>query len=420
MSDAVPLRPRPNLEQYRRLARDLQRACQTGEPDRIRAWMQQWLDGLTRLRPPEMSGGIQQEIRAGVERQWRTLSPPSTLTGAQFFLARCHGFASWQKFARHIQAVATANSPIAQFEQAVDAIVSGDLALLRTLLSKSPDLVRVRSTREHRSTLLHYVSANGVEDFRQTTPHNIVEIAKLLLEAGADVNAESEAYGGRSTTLMLTATSAHPAEAGVQIPLLELLIERGALIDTPGARSVVVACLHNGRGEAAQYLARRGARLDLEGAAGIGRLDLVGGYFDEGGSLKALATEQQKTDGFAWACEFGHTAVVEFLLQHGVSADLILSRGETGLHWAAYQAHVEIVELLLANGAPIDVIDRSHHGTPLGWALHGWSHSPGKARYPETVARLVRAGAKPEPAWVDSEKLRSDPETQAALRGEAP
>jgi hypothetical protein len=26
------------------------------------------------------------------------------------------------------------------------------------------------STRAHRSTLLHYISANGVEDFRQKTP----------------------------------------------------------------------------------------------------------------------------------------------------------------------------------------------------------------------------------------------------------
>ena len=107
-----------------------------------------------------------------------------------------------------------ARSPVSAFEAAVDAILSGDSARLKKLLRENPELVRARSTREHRSTLLHYVSANGVEDFRQKTPKNIVEITKLLLEAGADVNAESDAYGGRSTALGLTATSCHPDAAG--------------------------------------------------------------------------------------------------------------------------------------------------------------------------------------------------------------
>jgi len=33
--------------------------------------------------------------------------------------------------------------------------------------------------------LLHYVLANGVEDFRQKTPVNLVEIATLVLKGGA-------------------------------------------------------------------------------------------------------------------------------------------------------------------------------------------------------------------------------------------
>src|SRR5207244_2325668 len=152
-------------------------------------------------------------------------------------------------------------------------------------------------------TLLHYVSANGIEDFRQKTPKNIVEITKLLLDAGADVNAESTAYGGGSTTLGLAATSCHPENAGVQIPLLELLIERVAVIDGPEAGRAVTGCLHNGRGKAAEFLASRGARLDLEGAAGVGRLDIVKSFFNDDGSLKASATQAQMKDGFAWACE---------------------------------------------------------------------------------------------------------------------
>jgi ankyrin repeat protein len=269
------------------------------------------------------------------------------------------------------------NSPVSKFEEAVDAVVSGDLPGLRTLLSEAPDLVRARSTREHHSTLLHYVSANGVEDFRQKTPRNIVEIAKLLLEAGAEVNAESDAYRGRCTTLGLTATSCHPHNAGVQIPLMELLIERGAIIDGPDGYSGVNGCLQNGRGEAAEFLANRGARLELEGAAGVGRLDIVRSFFSEDCDLKPPATEEQMKDGFAWACQFGRTEVVDFFLQRGMHVDGKLRHGETGLHWAAYAGHLAIVKLLLDRGAPIDVKDDRYEGTPLDWALHGGhAHDP--------------------------------------------
>ncbi len=279
-----------------------------------------------------------------------------------------------------------------QFEAAADAIITGDSATLEELLREDPDLVRARSTRKHRSTLLHYVSANGVEDVRQKTPHNIVEIATLLLDAGADVNAESDAYGGRSTTLMLTATSCHPENAGVQLPLLDLLIDRGAIIDWPEGSSTVNACLHNGRGQAAEYLANRGARLDLEGAAGVGRLDLVQSFFQEDGAVKPPATAQQMQYGFSWACEFGRTSVVDFLLQRGLTVDAKLPpNGQTGLHWAAYGGHLETVNLLLQRGAPLDVKDDSYGATPLGWALHAWHNSPHRlqrGRYSEVIAAL--------------------------------
>jgi hypothetical protein len=105
-----------------------------------------------------------------------------TLSGAQLLVARCHGFASWPKFVKHLEAMASVKSPVSEFESAVDAIVAGELETLMKLMRQNPELVRMRSTREHGSTLLHYVSANGVEYFRQKTPKNIVEVAKLLLD----------------------------------------------------------------------------------------------------------------------------------------------------------------------------------------------------------------------------------------------
>jgi hypothetical protein len=71
----------------------------------------------------------------------------------------------------------------------------------------------MRSMREHGAGLLHYVSANEVEGYRQRTPRNIVEISELLLKAGADVRAAANVYGRGSTTLGLTATSLHPERA---------------------------------------------------------------------------------------------------------------------------------------------------------------------------------------------------------------
>jgi ankyrin repeat protein len=247
-----------------------------------------------------------------------------------------------------------------EFESAVDAVVDGDVETLRRLLRANPELIGARSTREHHATLLHYVGANGVEDERQRTPPNAVETARVLLDAGADVNAMADMYGG-SDVIGLVATSCHPEAAGVQDALMELLLGRGAVIGPRLLRD----CLANGRGRAAEFLARRAASLDIEGAAGVGRLDVVE-------ATVSAATEEQKRDAFAWACEFGRTEVVLFLLDHGMPIDARLRHhGQTGLHWAAVGGHLDTVNALLARHAPLDIRDKEFGGTPLDWALYG-------------------------------------------------
>jgi len=419
MSDALPLPPRPNVEQYRKLAKDLQDACQSAKPGAVRAWAERWATALARLFGPDLTPALRERIAIEVDRldnAWRTLKQSNEAAGAcklsaaQFLVARGHGFASWPKFTAHLKALGRADSPVSRFESAADAIASGDTATLAALLQAHPGLVRERSTREHRSTLLHYVSANGIEDFRQRTPPNIVEIATLLLQGGADVNAESDAYGGRSTTLGLTATSCHPANAGVMIPLLELLLSHGAVVDVPGACSAVVGCLHNGRAEEAAFLAGRGAHLDLEGAAGVGRLDVVKTFFHADGSLTPPATRKQLLAGFGWACGAGHLSVVEYLLRHGAgAADPVSDGGETGLHWAALEGQAGIVRLLLEHGAPVNLRDATHESTPLEWALYnatGRSNRRGRERYSAVVALLVRAGGELHPEWYASDPAR--------------
>ena len=438
MSDALPLPPRPDLDQYRTLARELQAASRSADSGAVRAWAERWVASLARLKvwaaapEPRWLDHVTDQIAA----RWRRLQAEhdgaarSALTAAQFFLARAHGFASWPALVAHVGALGRGGTPISRFEAAADAIVDGDAAQLEAFVADDPELVRARSTRSHRSTLLHYVSANGVEDFRQRTPANIVAIAQFLLDAGADVNAESEAYGGRSTTLGLAATSVHPEEAGVQLELMQLLLDRGAVIDGPDGGSAVTGCLRNGRGAAAELLAQRGARLDLEAAAGVGRLDVVERLVDADGHPVAPATPRQLIDGFAWACQFGRTAVVELLLDRGFAIATALPHdGQTGLHWAAYTGHADTVALLVRRGAPIDARDASYAGTPLEWALYGWGTSSPRSQhagYYGAVATLVRAGAALDPAWVGDDPHReraftraaADPRMTAALRGE--
>jgi hypothetical protein len=291
------------------------------------------------------------------------------------------------------------------------------------MLREAPELVRARSTRRHRSTLLLYVGANGVEDYRQRSPKNAVEIAEVLLKAGADVNAVGEMYGG-STTLGLVATSVHPLVTGVQEALIDTLLAHGASFEVAvapdyTAGSIVNACLANGRGRAAAHLARRGARLDLEGAAGVGQLDVVESFFDRDGGLKAGATKEQMQSGFNWACEFGWVRVVEFLLQRGIDVGE-RHRGETGLHWAAHEGHAEIVRLLLDHKAPVDVEDERWSGIPLEWALHGWrdpSQESASDGHYQVVALLVAAGSTVSANWLASERVRADPRMFAALGG---
>ena len=162
--DARELPARPSLEQYKKQAKDFLKAYRSAD-----------VDAMRRVRKTHP------RFRKLAEAEFQ--SAPFALTDAQLVAAREHGFQSWPKFAEHIESLTHGNSPVSKFEAAADAIISGDMATLERLLRENPGLVRARSTREHRATLLHYVSANGVEDFRQKTPKNAVEIAKTLLQA---------------------------------------------------------------------------------------------------------------------------------------------------------------------------------------------------------------------------------------------
>jgi len=339
-SRELPLHPNP--DQYKKQAKDLLKAWKAQDSKAI--------ERVTRWHPHA-----------------RELSEPA-LADAQLVLAREHSFESWPRFSKCVQELAQANSRFAEFERAVDAVVTGDATVLGEILHHHPDLIHARSLREHRATLLHYVSANGVEDYRQKTPQNAVEIATMLLDAGAEVDAVADAYG-KGTALGLTATSIHPLRAGVLVPLLELLLSRGASINgAPGGWNIVNACLANGRKLGSEFIASRGGTLDLEGAAGVGRLDLVQSFFSEDRSLKSNATKTQMESGFIWACEYGRADTADFLLEMGVDKSTYRQHRLTGLHWAVISGDIDTVKAVLKHQPPLEARN-VWGGTPLSSAI---------------------------------------------------
>ncbi len=399
--DALPLPPRPNANQYKKLAKDLLRVSKSPEDGALEQWARSWTKHLV-----ELSGlDITRQLPVRAER-WanqvasfarKKLSANAKLSDAQFVIARSQGFPSWPKFLKHIESAATPGSPQAQFEAAADAIVSGDIATLRKLLRADPKLVHRRSTREHHATLLHYVSANGIEGYRQRTPPNIVQIAKLLLDAGAEIDATCPVYGSDCTTLGLAATSIHPERAGVMNDLLQLLLDRGAQTDIKGsagnAQTLVFACLANGRLGSARFLASKGAPVDFVSAAALDHLDTIKQRFNPDGSRKSSLSKQLMQEAFRYACGYGADRVVEFLLERGANLTEHTGDGQTGTHYAVIFGRLDMLKLLLKYKPPLEQTNM-YGGSVLGQTLWSAAHGGDPEIYSQIAETLIAAGAK--------------------------
>lgn len=420
----LPLPPHPSVAQYQALAEELVKACPA--PDAIKRWATRWLEALSeavRGRSVPSRDVVRIDVLGRLDDLAKSardeMTASCTLEAAQRVIALAHGLPTWPAFVSHVEALAQPDSEIARFETAADAIITGDIETLSRMLREQPTLIRARSTREHQATLLHYVSANGVEGYRQLSPPTIADITTLLLDAGAEIDAPCYVYEGDCTALGLVATSGPPAVAGVQIATIDVLLARGARVDLPGSAgrrdSLLRACLANGQDEAAAHLLDRGAPADFIAAAGVGRLDLVEQLFDQTKDVAVAVAE-----GFNYACGYGHAKVVEFLLDRGVDVN-IRHRSETGLHSAAYHGHADVIDLLIRRGADLNPIDKTYQTTPLIWALTGWERRRrgDRSRYYTVVARLVSSGATIRPDVLEWDKAREDPRMWEALTAQA-
>jgi ankyrin repeat protein len=285
-----------------------------------------------------------------------TFARPLTLEQARAAVASLHRFRDWADVLSH------GDDPVDPlFESAADAIVAGDASALRALLARAPSLIAARSPYHHRSTLLHYVAANGVEEMRQwQSPPNAVEMARILLDAGADPDATCPCYGPADTPLYLLVTSGHPAGAGTQADLVEVLCQAGA---SPNGRDddgwPFWEAIKFQYKPAALALARAGARIDnLLFAAATGDLPATRAFFDPSGTLnrtwgraraveKDLPLDRLLEWALIWAAAMGQTEVVRFLLEK--DPDLNVREpfwGATALEAAKFHERDQVVQLL--------------------------------------------------------------------------
>ena len=275
-----------------------------------------------------------------------------TIDDARLAVARGYSFRDWEALTTLFTEAATEGSPVRAFESAAEAVITGDRVAL--------------------GTLLHYVGANGVEGYRQLSPPNAVAIARMLLDAGAEPDALAGMYGGQCATLSMLVSSSPPADAGVQVPLLHVLMDYGADLNGAGAStswvSPLLTALVFGFRDAALALAARGARVtELEAAAGLGRAA-------DCAAMLATATPLSRHRALALAAQLGHTDVVRLLLDAGEDPNRFNPDGyhshATPLHQAALAGHLPVVEALVDRGARLDIKAGFWRGTPLGWAQH--------------------------------------------------
>ena len=343
-----PLPSNPSLDHLRYQAKDLLRdhaARDSGAAQRIREFH------------PHFGGATDAEI---FERSLR-------LSDAQLTIAREHGYPSWTRLKRHIEKPTISdrsNLPHheriedATFRRAVDLIDQGDLTGLLALLKRSPNLVRQHVVFEggnyfRNPTLLEFIAENPVR--HGTLPDNIVQVAKAIVEAGAEQSALHE-------TLMLVSTGRVARECKVQLPLINLLCDHGTCPDS----AIEAAALH-GELEAVNALIRRGARISLPVAAALGRTE-------EARQLLGDANGRDRHLALTLAAQFGHVEIVRLLLDAGEDPNRYNPVGGhshcTPLHQAAWAGHDEVVRLLVQRGARLDMKDILWHATPAGWARH--------------------------------------------------
>lgn len=254
----------------------------------------------------------------------------------------------------------------------------------------------------------------GGEGGNSQPPHPAgLELARLLLDAGADPNDDQTLYNrlfrpdddhlellfsyglgrgdGGPWNRLLGGSPDGPrimledqllfASANGFEDRVELLLNHGVDANGRGSghpalrgRSAVELAIETGSGRALQALLSAGAAMpELDG---IDRVLAALAAGDRGG-VDALLARDRTLIGEAIAraparvisaAELGRSEAVRLLVEHGF--DVNHCDGRTALHAAAWNGDQAMVELLLSLGADPTIRDRNHDGPPAAWAWH--------------------------------------------------
>jgi len=272
------------------------------------------------------------------------------------------------------------------------AIEAGDTELVATLLGADPGLVNAEDQNQTRDLPLHTAAAHGQ-----------LEIARLLLDAGAEVDAGDSDLS----------TPLHVAAVRGQADLVDLLVERGADLafqDNNGAWSMTFALSRNDT-TVVERLLEAGAPLDLTTANGTtlahyaaihGRIDLYDRVIAAGVDPHVAAEEGITI--MHWAARGGQLAMIEHLVSKGISVDVADDYHNTPLSEAAWRGRTETASALITAGADVNVVD--NWGRTAVWAAARQGNLP-------LVAALIGAGTNVSRANTSGQA----PLHQAASRG---
>lgn len=218
-----------------------------------------------------------------------------------------------------------------------EAIRRGDASAVARLLEERPDLARA-------------VGAHGKTGLHWAAEHDRVDIARLLVDAGADLDARTS-WG--ATPLAWAATM---GSNGVPHVLLESGAEGFTLVVAAGLGMLdeVRATLESEADLAEQRARPQGDEPTDEWPPDSARLqgDVI-------------------SEAMVAAARNGHTEVVDYLLGRGAVVDAKGFFGATGLHWAAINGHRSTADLLVRHGANLDLRDARFDATPAEWAHEG-------------------------------------------------
>lgn len=343
-----PLPPHPNLDHLKHQAKDLLKAHAARTPDVAQRF---------REFHPRFRKANDAEIFAAHLK----------LADAQLTIARERGFVSWARLKRRVEKPTQADRldlphheriEDPAFRRAVDLLDAGDVEGLTAQLKQHPDLAHHHVSLEGSNyftspALLEFVAENPTR--RGALPANIVEVARVILDAGATQEVLDR-------TLELVASSAVAQHFRVQAPLIDLLCGYGANPNHASRVAAIYAQL-----DAINALLGGGARFTLPLATIMGRVG-------DARRLIADAHDDDRQWAMAIAAQYGNVEIMRLLLDAGVDPNHYNPLGghshSTPLHQAAGYGHLDVVQLLVERGAKLDWKDTMWNATPADWAQH--------------------------------------------------